>query len=89
MARFYGTTTSRLGHHDLEVTAQSDQGDIVVSFARDGDIDQVEIRARLHGGGSGVCLYAGPVEYLVDQEGHQLLLQDIANKALLRHTEET
>ena len=94
MARFYGTLqgargpTSRLGHANtgLRVTAQSFSGDIVVNLLAvpddDGGADWVSIRACAHGSGAGVILYYGPVNRLVDYEGHDFLVHEMAQRAL-------
>jgi hypothetical protein len=90
MARFYGTIqgargpASRLGHPSsgLDVTAQSYQGDIMVEFRAYGDEDHVFISARHHGGGSAVCLYGGPVSALIHADARDLLLRQVAERAL-------
>jgi hypothetical protein len=91
MARFYGTIqgargpASRLGHRNsgLTVTAQSYTGDIVVELSAKGDDeDYVWIGARPHYGGASVCLYCVPIKHLTSSTGHQILMREIAQKAL-------
>lgn len=74
MAHFYGTVqgargpTSRLGHHELYVTAQSFEGDIIVVLQRTDAGDMMELRVRTHGHSSSECLYRGFVKDLLDME---------------------
>ena len=90
MARFYGTIqgargpASRLGHANtgLHVSAQSYSGDINVYLDSDGETDLCTIVAGLHGGGTGVTLYCGPIKHLVDLEGHNFLVHEMAQRAL-------
>lgn len=74
MAHFYGTVhgargpTSRLGHHDLEVTAQSYEGDILVHLERTPEGDKVLLTVREHGHSGGTTLYCGFIKDLLDME---------------------
>lgn len=96
MARYYGTIqghrgmASRVGHRNsgFEVTAQSYQGDITVDLiAHDvpgqEDVDLVSIYAREHGlGNTPIILYYGPIKHLINQEGHDFLVNQMATRAL-------
>jgi hypothetical protein len=69
----------------LCVTAQSYQGDIVVNLSAldvADETDWVTIHACDHPGGSGVLLYGGPIKHLVDQKGHDFLVQQMAYRAM-------
>ncbi len=86
MARYYGTIqgargpTSRLGSKKsgLHVSAQSFNGDILVSFYQgDDDTDMVHISARQHGGGRAVDMYCGRVDNLLAADGLTNMVKSI------------
>jgi len=90
MAQYYGTlqgsggSTTRQGTKSsgLEVTAQSYQGDIEVSFTHSNGVDVVQILVCEHDTGTGQILYYGPVKDLLSKEWRTALVRTFAEQAL-------
>lgn len=74
MANFFGSVqgksekVTRLGTTSLQVTAQSEQGDIIVHLLKTSKGNRVQINIREHNSSQSVMLYDGLISDLMNME---------------------
>lgn len=89
MPRFYGTIqgahgpVSCLGHSGLLVTAQSFEGDILISLVKTNEGDKVKLAIRDHGHGPPTQLYFGFIRDLLDMEKRSAMMHALGVQKFL------